>query len=218
MRKSLICAALLAVGVLAGGCHLGNVGEESGGLTQVAHPILPATTSLAAAGISPAIPAPPSPASATPTDSASALPVSVSIPAIEAQSSLMPLGLNPDGTVQVPPVSTPMQAGWYADGAAPGQDGPAVLLGHVDGDHQAGIFYRLHELTPGARVMVTRADGSVLTFVVTKIDKVSKNAFPTAAVYGPTKDPQLRLITCGGSFDPTAHSYVDNIIVYASLA
>jgi sortase (surface protein transpeptidase) len=139
------------------------------------------------------------------------------IPSIDASSTLVGLGENPDGTVQVPPVSTPMQAGWYVGSSAPGEPGPAVLLGHVDGDQQAGIFFRLHELAPGATVLITRADGSVLTFAVTKVDKVAKSAFPTDAVYGPTSDPELRLLTCGGAFDQAAHSYVDNVIVYAKL-
>jgi hypothetical protein len=145
------------------------------------------------------------------------LPASLRIPSIDATSTLVPLGQNADGTVQVPPVTTPMQAGWYAGGAAPGEPGPAVLLGHVDGDRQMGIFYRLHELVPGATVRITRADGSVLTFTVTKVDKVPKSSFPTQAVYGATPDPELRLLTCGGSFNPAAHSYVDNVIVYAKL-
>lgn len=146
------------------------------------------------------------------------LPVTVRIPKIGAQSSLLRLGLNPDGTVQVPPVSQPLQAGWWDGGAAPGENGPAVLLGHVDGDKQEGVFFRLHELAAGDDVDVTRADGSVLHFTVTNRTEVAKNAFPTDAVYGPTSDPELRLVTCGGTFDPAAHSYEDSIIVYAKLA
>jgi LPXTG-site transpeptidase (sortase) family protein len=146
------------------------------------------------------------------------VPVSVRIPKIGATSTLVGLGLNPDGTVQVPPVHTPMQAGWYDRGYPPGEDGPAVLLGHVDGDHQAGIFYRLHELAAGDKVLVTRQDGSVLTFTVTHTQKVDKDAFPTNAVYGPTSDPELRLVTCGGAFDYSTYHYVDNLIVYASLS
>jgi LPXTG-site transpeptidase (sortase) family protein len=146
------------------------------------------------------------------------LPVLLRIPKIGAQSSLVQLGLNPDGSVQVPPVSQPMQAGWYAGGSAPGEIGPAVLLGHVDGDKQEGIFFRLHELAVGDDVFVTRQDGVVLRFTVTRTSEVSKDAFPTDAVYGQTADPELRLITCGGAFDRAAHSYVDNIVVYATLA
>jgi LPXTG-site transpeptidase (sortase) family protein len=111
-----------------------------------------------------------------------------------------------------------MQAGWYAGGSAPGEIGPAVLLGHEDGDKQEGIFFKLHELAAGDDVFVTRQDGVVLRFTVTRTTEVSKDAFPTDAVYGKTVDSELRLITCGGAFDRAAHSYVDNIVVYATLA
>ncbi|WP_158892018.1 class F sortase [Amycolatopsis anabasis] len=144
-------------------------------------------------------------------------PAAIDIPKIGARSTLAPLGLNPDHTVEVPPVTQPMQAGWYTYGPAPGEVGPAVILGHVDGNKQQGIFYRLKELAPGDRVAVSRKDGSTANFVVRQVDQVDKNQFPTDAVYGDTAGPELRLITCGGSFDRAAHSYRDNIIVYASL-
>ena len=144
-------------------------------------------------------------------------PVSLDIPRIDARSSLVPLGLNPDNSVQVPPVSTPMQAGWYENGPTPGEIGPAVVLGHVDGNKHKGIFYRLKEMRPGDDVTIARRDGTTAHFVVTKVDQVPKDTFPTDAVYGDTSDAELRLITCGGAFDRSAHSYVDNIIVYAHL-
>ncbi|HEX5403124.1 MAG TPA: class F sortase [Pseudonocardiaceae bacterium] len=203
-RFSVLCAVVLAVAVFTGGCQANQAAAGPGQQTTIAGPILPVQS------------APPASISATPP--ARVPPVSVRIPSIDATSTLVPLGLNPDGSVQVPPVSTPMQAGWYSGGSAPGELGPAVLLGHVDGDKQIGIFFRLHELKAGDPVLVTRADGSVERFTVTKVTKVAKDAFPTAAVYGPTKDAELRLVTCGGTFDHAAHSYVDNVIVYAALA
>lgn len=145
------------------------------------------------------------------------IPTWVNIPAIGARSSLVQLGVNQDKSVQVPPVSEPLQAGWYKYGPTPGQVGPAVILGHIDGNHQEGIFWRLHEVKAGDIVQVGRQDGKALTFTVRKVDQVSKKAFPTSAVYGNTPDSQLRLITCGGAFDASAHNYLDNIIVYATL-
>jgi sortase (surface protein transpeptidase) len=145
-------------------------------------------------------------------------PVSVDIPKIGAHSTLIPLGLNPDNTVQVPPVTKPLQAGWYSYSPTPGELGPAVVLGHVDGNKEKGIFYRLKEVAPGDRVAIARKDGSTANFVVTKVDQVPKDTFPTPAVYDNTPDPELRIITCGGIFDHQAHNYVDNIIVYAKLA
>ncbi|MFF0145459.1 LPXTG-site transpeptidase (sortase) family protein [Amycolatopsis sulphurea] len=145
-------------------------------------------------------------------------PVSIDVPSIDAHSSLVPLGLNEDKTVQVPPVDQPLQAGWYRFGPTPGEAGPAVVLGHIDGNHQKGIFWRLHEMKKGDQVVVGRKDGSKATFTVTKVDQIAKKTFPTEAVYGNTSDAQIRLITCGGTFDPEKHSYLDNIIVYGTLA
>ncbi|HJQ45219.1 MAG TPA: class F sortase [Amycolatopsis sp.] len=144
-------------------------------------------------------------------------PVAVDIPKIQVHSTLVALGLNPDGTIEVPPVSRPWQAGWYRYGPVPGQPGPAVVLGHVDGNHQPGAFFHLKETVPGDKITISRSDGSVLRFVVTHVDQVAKDHFPTADVYGDTAGAQLRLITCGGVFDRAARSYEDNVIVYAAL-
>lgn len=144
-------------------------------------------------------------------------PVSLSVPRIAARSSLMPLWLGADGSLETPPVTEPMQAGWYAPGPAPGQTGPAVIVGHTDGNRRPGIFHRLPELVTGDEILVNRADSSVLRFVVTHIRQAPKSQFPTAEVYGPTSDRELRLITCGGQFDRNAKSYRDNVIVFAAL-
>jgi hypothetical protein len=136
----------------------------------------------------------------------------------DGSTSLVPPGLNDDGTVQVPPVSTPMRAGWYDKAPTAGEVGPAVILGHVDGNKQPGIFFRLKDLAKGDDVLVTRQDGRHLEFVVDRVEQVAKDSFPTDEVYGDTTGPELRLITCGGVFDHTAHSYEDNIVVFAKLA
>ncbi|MFJ9783166.1 class F sortase [Amycolatopsis sp. NPDC101161] len=145
------------------------------------------------------------------------LPTALDVPAIDAKSTLVSLGLNADRTVEVPPVDRPLQAGWYEYGPTPGEVGPAVILGHIDGDHRKGIFWRLHELKPGDPVHIERADGGKLTFEVTKVDQIAKKEFPTEAVYGNTNDAELRLITCGGKYDAANRNYLDNVIVYAKL-
>jgi hypothetical protein len=106
------------------------------------------------------------------------------------------------------------RAGWYADGTAPGDIGPAVIAGHVDSKAGPAVFYRLRELTTGDTIEVSRG-GRVLKFTVTRTAWYPKNAFPTGVVYGPTPDRQLRLITCGGVFDHKLRSYKDNLVVYA---
>ncbi len=160
-------------------------------------------------------------ASPTPSEANKGMPPSepteLRIPKIGAKSSLIPLGLNPDETVEVPPVEKPRQAGWYKLARTPGEAGPAVVLGHVDGNKEPGIFLRLKELVAGDEVEVSRKDGTTARFRVRRTEQIAKNSFPTEAVYGDTAEPELRLITCGGSFDQSARSYRDNIIVYATL-
>lgn len=166
---------------------------------------------------SPAAPAALAPAALTP---ALVLPhsdpVTLTIPRISVTSPLLPLGLNADGTVEVPPVATPMQAGWYRFGPAPGDSGRAVILGHVDGSHSPGVFYRLRQLRPDDDIVIIRRDGRNAHFRVQRVDEVPKDRFPTEDVYGWSPRPELRLISCGGMFDRAAHSYRDNIIVSAT--
>lgn len=143
-------------------------------------------------------------------------PASVTIPKIGAQSTLIPLGLAADGTLEVPDVRQPGQAGWYTRGVQPGQVGPAVIVGHVDGGGHPGVFYRLHELAVGDTVQVGRVDGSTLTFRVYRVQEVRKAAFSSAEVYGNVPRPELRLITCGGTWVGGQYGYEDNWVIYAS--
>lgn len=145
-------------------------------------------------------------------------PTEVRIPKIGADSSLLAVAVDHTGQIAVPSVQQPMQAAWYRLSPVPGDVGPAIILGHVDGNKQPGIFYKLKDLTAGDEIFVTRSDGQNLKFVVDHLTQVPKDQFPADAVYGNTDKPQLRLITCGGVFDHAEHSYEDNVVVYANLA
>ncbi len=148
-----------------------------------------------------------------------AAPSAVRIPALGVESSLIPLGLDLDGALSVPPLDQPMQAGWYEPGVIPGEPGPAVIAAHVsgrvDGQPVPGLFARLAELNVGDEVIVERFDAAPLLWRVTRLEIHDKDRFPTAAVYGDTDGPELRLVTCGGRFDPAARSYESNVIVFA---
>jgi sortase (surface protein transpeptidase) len=158
------------------------------------------------------------PSSAPATEPGRPKPTEVRIPKIGARSTLVEAGLDENQAIQVPPVEQPMQAAWYSYSQVPGEPGPSILLGHVDGNKKPGIFYKLHELKAGDEIFVKREDGKELRFTTTRTEQVPKDQFPEDAVYGTTTQPELRLITCGGAFDKAAHSYVDNIIVYAELS
>jgi sortase (surface protein transpeptidase) len=143
------------------------------------------------------------------------VPLSVRIPSVGVSSPLVPLGLNPDHTLQVP--TDYSVAGWYIYRPVPGQRGPGVLAGHVDSRSGPGVFYQLKDVPIGASIEVSRNDGSVAVFTVTAKEQHSKDAFPTDRVYGPTSKSELRVITCGGAFDSSTRHYEDNIIVFAKL-
>jgi sortase (surface protein transpeptidase) len=128
---------------------------------------------------------------------------------------LVDLGLTKTGAMDVP--DDAVTAGWFALSPVPGEPGPAVLAAHVDYKKVPGVFARLHELTVGDTAVVRRADGTPVRFVVYRVERFAKSAFPTQDVYGNTAGPELRLITCGGSFDPTAGHYRDNVVVFARL-
>jgi len=144
-------------------------------------------------------------------------PVTIRIPGIGVNAPVMKVGRDADGTVQVPPLGEHNLTGWYRYGPSPGQRGPAVILGHVDSATGVSVFYYLKNMHAGDKVLVTLADGKVATFAVDGLQRVAKDAFPTASVYGKAGYPSLRLITCGGPFDQATGHYVDNIIVYAHL-
>jgi sortase (surface protein transpeptidase) len=149
------------------------------------------------------------------TERTAAAPVRVRVPAIGVDSGLLRLGTDAAG-VLVPPDDFD-RAGWFAGGAVPGDVGPAVVAGHVDSVDGPAVFSRLGELGPGAEVLVDRADGTTARFAVTGVGRYPKRDFPTESVYGPTPRAELRLVTCGGEFDRSARSYLDNVVVTAVL-
>ena len=146
------------------------------------------------------------------------VPVSVEIPAIGVTSKLLHLGLNTDGTIQVPSLVTSAdEAAWYEYSATPGQIGTSVIEGHVDSYQGAAVFYRLGALRPGDTIDVTLADGITAIFRVTGVRDYPKSNFPAKAIYGATDYAALRLITCGGVFDYATGHYLSSTVVFASL-
>ena len=142
------------------------------------------------------------------------LPVALWIPAIGVRTRLIRLGITRQGKLQVP--SSPSVAGWYTSSPRPGEIGSSIIAGHIDSYLGPGIFYRLRELHPGNQIYVRQADGKLATFRVTGVHQYPKAHFPTAAVFGPAPDAELRLITCGGTFNYATHNYLSNVVVYST--
>lgn len=202
-RTRVAIALLAVVGAILVVLGL-TAGQRSAAPVAVAETRAPVTVAAAPSRAPAALPASP--------------PTRIAIPAIGVDSVVNPSGLNPDGTLEVPaPGPRYDEASWYTGSASPGQDGPSVILGHIDSARNGpSVFYELSRLQPLDEFTVTRADGAVLVFRVNSVRQYPKDAFPSQEVYGPTPRPEMRLITCGGPFDDSARSYRDNTVVYAS--
>jgi Sortase domain len=205
----LLSAGVLSVGLLA-------VGAGTVGLVM-AH-VSPAPSARLAARPSPV--AVPSGRALLPVSLSAVAPapkpVWLTIPALGVKAPIVTLGLNPNGTLQVP--SSTKVVGWYTNSPRPGATGSAVIAGHVDSRSGPGVFFWLRTMHRGERIYVRRADGTLAVFTVTAVRTYAKARFPTATVYGPVPDAELRLITCGGTFDYARDSYLSNVVVYARLS
>ncbi|NEA73834.1 class F sortase [Streptomyces sp. SID13588] len=207
-----VTAALVLAGA-GGAVALTGASSGSGPPPQ---PPAAAAQAITAHPTSPQPPSSPAPPRASSHILPASAPVSLDIPAIGVRTTLLSLGRSTDGTVQVP--WQPLKAGWYKDSPTPGQLGASVILGHVDSKETGpAVFYQLGALKPGARITVTRTDGTTATFTTDIVRAYPKDHFPTLDVYTTTADrPQLRLITCG-NWDPATHTYLGNIVAYATL-
>jgi hypothetical protein len=185
-------------------------GAAAIGVAILAQQHAPSPTAAAGGTVGPAAPKEPSlPRSA---------PISVDIPAIGVRSPLLRLGLNPDGTIQVPDLATSAdEAAWYKYSVTPGQIGAAVIEGHVDSQVGPAVFFRLGALHPGDRIDVTLADRMTAVFRVTGVREYTKGNFPTKMIYGATNYASLRVVTCGGTFDYATGHYLSSVVVFASL-
>ncbi|MFC3979648.1 class F sortase [Streptosporangium jomthongense] len=182
---------------------------------EVGHGGLDAPLTAAAPTAAPPLPVVKPPA---PLKSAGVRPNKLAIPKIGLLAPLMALGVDAKKEIQTPPLSKPNLAGWYKNGPVPGQQGPSVVLGHVNTRSGAAVFSRLKEIKRGDKIKVSRSDRTIVEFTVDGVEQVSKTSFPSKRVYGNTGEATLRLITCGGVYNSRTHHYTDNIIVYATLS
>jgi sortase (surface protein transpeptidase) len=144
-------------------------------------------------------------------------PMTIAIPVIGVKAPVMRLGLDANGTIQVPPLDNHNLAGWYDRSVMPGAEGTSVILGHVDDYAGPSVFFNIKNLRKGDAIDVVRADGITAVFTVDGVQKAAKTSFPTDDVYGNVPYPALRLVTCGGPFDAKTGQYLDSIVVYAHL-
>ncbi|RDG37125.1 class F sortase [Streptomyces corynorhini] len=220
--------AVLLLGLCVWGRGVGDGLGGLGGLSGLGGGSAPTTGDVAAVGRPPGVRLPPARdplddeqnrgavAAAPP---AVPTPKRVEIPSLGIAAPIVARGLDAEGAVDPPPYEMPDTVGWYADGVQPGAVGAALLVGHVDTERQAAVFYGLSAAKPGGKAMVTRADGRIAEFTIDDVRVVPRDRFDAKKVYGPREKnrAELRLITCGGTFDTKEHAYTANVVVSAYL-
>ncbi|WP_405015756.1 class F sortase [Kitasatospora sp. NBC_00070] len=163
----------------------------------------------------PPAPAHPSPGAHAPLSPST--PLRISIAAIKLTAPLLALGTDSKGRPELPPYAMPDAAAWLRDTPTPGAPGAAVLAGHVDTPSGRAVFWSLSAVPAGAAVEISRLDGSTATFTVDQVRTFPRAAFPASLVYAPTPAAELRIITCGGTYDHHHHEYTDNVVLFAHL-
>lgn len=179
-----------------------------------------ATPTATATAVPTHVPTPtrsPMPLPPTPTPTAVPGPVRLVAGSIGLDAPIVPVGVSPAGEMGTP--QTPETVGWY--GPKPGQPGNALLAGHVDwlGSQGPvrGAFFLLRLLRPGDEVVVRTTAGDSLTFQVEWKEFFDADSAPVERIAGPTTTPSITLITCGGNYDRTLHTYSGRWVVHATL-
>ena len=217
-RRGSLWISVAAAFLLASGCSLDVSGPADPAFSPSPSPAVISPETLPSVTQTPPEKLPESteaPSNGTLPVLQASVPVWFQIDSIGAGSFLLGLGLQDDGTLEVPPGEPGSPAAWYTGSPTPGEAGPSVLLGHVNAtDAGPGVFAGLRQLEVGDTIEIAREDGSMATFSVYAGEQYPKDAFPTEKVYGNTEGAELRLITCDG-YNPETGEFDDNYVVYA---
>ncbi|MET7617819.1 class F sortase [Streptomyces sp. NPDC005408] len=195
---TLACVLLLGLFLVRNGSTGPTGGPPQPGSPVAAHKSAPAP-----------LPAAPGPLPHSP-------PRRIAVPSLRVDAPLTEVGLDADGWVDAPPLANSNLAGWYRGAVSPGEQGTAVIVGHVDNTAGPAVFYSLGSLERGSRIEILRGDGRTAVFAVYAVDVFAKKSFPADRIYRDAPQPELRVITCGGGYAKKT-GYDGNVVAFARL-
>ncbi|MCH5674098.1 class F sortase [Streptomyces gilvus] len=210
-RTAAIVAVLVTV-VRCGGDHQPHASARAGASAQAPADPAPVAAggSAAAEGKASAEPAvPPKPLPRSPA-------TALRVPALGIDAPVIGLSLGRDRQLETPPLGKPKLVGWYRDGPSPGENGTAIAVGHRDTTTGPAVFAALAQVPRGGRIEARRADGRTAVYTVDRVRVFDKAHFPDKEVYGPSRRPELRVLTCGGLYTRRT-GYTSNVVVFAHL-
>ena len=140
-------------------------------------------------------------------------PVGLSIPDIDLDDvRVKDVGVQANGEMEIPGAT---EVGWYRWSPSPGEPGSSVLAAHIAFGGRDGVFRNLDDLQVGDRFVVHYDDNSTREFEITERAQYDKEQLPLSRIFSKDGEPSVVLITCGGDFNRSANSYVDNVVAYA---
>ncbi len=149
-------------------------------------------------------------------DHTTAPPARLIIPAIDVDAAVEPVGKGASGNMAVP--NRYADVGWYKFGVRPGEQGSAVMDGHVtNGLGLPGVFARLGELRAGDVMIVETDDGMRMQFIVRGVASYPWEAFPLGDIFASNDGVRLNLITCDGEWSAHQRMYDRRLVVFAEL-
>lgn len=107
-------------------------------------------------------------------------PVRIIIPKLQIDTSVEPVGNDENGTMQLPQATDTV--GWYIEGYKPGEQGNAVIGGHLDlATGAPAVFYQIRDLAPGDTITIQDRHGVLRIFQVTSLYSYPYNEVPIEA-------------------------------------
>jgi sortase A len=143
----------------------------------------------------------------------SLLPERLHIPSLGIDATIQQVGRTVSGRMGVP--GNYSDVGWYKYGPLPGEQGSAVLAGHVDNAlGLSGVFKHLQDMRAGDVVYVTARDGTKTAFMVTSVEIFPYDDAPIERIFDRGSETSLNLITCTGKWIRKKQMYGERVVVF----
>jgi LPXTG-site transpeptidase (sortase) family protein len=143
------------------------------------------------------------------------IPDRLQIPTIHLDAPVEPVGILFNGQMGVP--ASFEKVGLLVPWTKPGENGNAVIAGHIDHKTGPAIFYHLKELLPGDSIRISNDAGHSNTFLVTRIQRYKTKEAPLQKIFGPVDKARLNLITCAGKFNRKTKEHSHRLVVFSEL-
>lgn len=142
-------------------------------------------------------------------------PYELEIPQLKINTFIVPVGIDEHERMDVP--KSFENVGWFKYGSIPGEQGNAVIAGHLDSPTGPAIFYNLNTLQIGDFIHVLNIKGEKMTFIIKEKKIYNTSSFPIEKVFGYTDKKILNIITCDGAFDHNAKTYDKRLVLVSQL-